>query len=150
MNIVVCVKQTPIPAEAHLDAVTKSMVREGVALTISSIDRRALLEALRIRQAIGGSVTVLTMGPPDARVALEECLALGADEGIHISDPLLSGSDTLVTALVLSRALEQIDPDLILCGKFKTNTPIRKLPMAVIKIFINGTSINNLFKLSRV
>ena len=83
MNIVVCVKQTPIPAEAHLDAVTRAMVREGVALTISSIDRRALLEGLRVRGVMGGSVTVLTMGPPDARVTIEECLALGADEGIH-------------------------------------------------------------------
>ncbi len=131
MNIVVCVKQTPIPAEAHLDAVTRAMVREGVALTISSIDRRALLEGLRVRGVMGGSVTVLTMGPPDARVTIEECLALGADEGIHISDPLLAGSDTLVTALVLSRALERIHPDLILCGKFSIDSETSQVPSQI-------------------
>lgn len=128
MKIAVCVKQTPIPAEAHMDPATKAMVRDGVALTISSIDRRALLEALRLRDVIGGSVTVLTMGPPLASSALTECLALGADNAVHISDPSLAGSDTLVTAWVLSRALAKLKPDLVVCGKFSIDSETGQVP----------------------
>ena len=79
MDIVVCVKQTPVPAETEFDEETKTLIREGVALTISSLDRRALLEALRLRDEVGGTVTVLTLGPPQARSALIDTLALDAN-----------------------------------------------------------------------
>ncbi|MSQ15384.1 MAG: electron transfer flavoprotein alpha/ beta subunit [Dehalococcoidia bacterium] len=128
MNIVVCIKQTPTAAEARLDDSTKRLVREGVSLTISSIDRRALIEGVRLRGEVGGTVTVLTMGPPQARSSLIEALARGADKAVHLSDPLFAGSDTLATARTLSMALKKLKPDLILCGKFTIDSETAQVP----------------------
>ena len=122
MHIVVCIKQTPTPAEARFDEATKTLVREGVKVGISSLDRRALLEAMRLRDELGGSVTVLTMGPPQARVALQETLIMGADKAIHLVDPLFAGADTLATARTITMAMGRLRPDLILCGKFTVDS----------------------------
>ena len=138
MNIVVCVKQTPSPADARIDEDTKTLVREGVPLVISSIDRRALLEALRLRDEVGGSLTVLTMGPPQAESALRECLALGADQAVHVTDPAFAGADTLATAralaLALALALEKLSPDLIVCGKFTIDSETGQVPPEVAEL----------------
>ena len=134
MNIVVCVKQTPAPAEARLDEATKTLVREGVPVVISSIDRRALLEGLRLRDDVGGSVTVLTMGPPQAETALRECLALGADRAVHLTDPALAGSDTLATARALALALRKLSPDLTVCGKFTVDSETGQVPGEVAEL----------------
>ena len=131
MNTVVCIKQTPAPAEARFDKSTRTLVREGVRLTISTLDRRALLEALRLRDEVGGTVTVLTMGPPQARSALVETLALGADRAVHLSDPLFAGSDTLVTARTLALALKRLQPELVLCGKFSVDSETAQVPSEV-------------------
>ena len=128
MHIVVCVKQTPTAAEARLDPATNKLVREGVTLSVSSIDKRALLEALRLRSQVGGEVTVVTMGPPQARQALVDMLALGADKGIHLSDPLFAGSDTLATARVLSNAIRKLNPDLVMCGRFTVDSETGQVP----------------------
>ena len=128
MNIVVCVKQTPVAAEARLDPVTKTLVREGVNLTISSLDRRALLEALRVRQEAGGTVTVITMGPPQAKSALVECLAYGADKAVHLVDRAFAGADTLATARALAQAIKKLAPDLVVCGKFTIDSETAQVP----------------------
>ena len=134
MNIVVCVKQTPAPAEARLDEATKTLVREGVPLVMSSIDRRALLEGLRLRDEVGGAVTVLTMGPPPAESTLRECLALGADRAIHLTDPSMAGADTLATARALALALKKLSPDLIVCGKFTVDSETGQVPGEVAEL----------------
>ena len=134
VNIVVCVKQTPAPAEARLDEATKTLVREGVPVVISSIDRRALLEGLRLRDEVGGTVTVLTMGPPQAESALRDCLALGADKAVHLTDPALAGSDTLATARALALALGKLNPDLIVCGKFSIDSETGQIPGEVAEL----------------
>ena len=134
MDTVVCIKQTPAPAEARFDETTRTLVREGVRLTISSLDRRALLEALRLREEVGGTVTVLTMGPPQARSALAETLALEADRAVHLSDPLFAGSDTLATARTLALALNRLEPDLILCGKFTIDSETAQVPSEVAQL----------------
>ncbi len=128
MNIVVCIKQTPTAAEARFDETTKRLVREGVTLTISSIDRRALLESVRLRNEVGGTVTVLTMGPPQAKSALVEALARGADKAVHLSDPLFAGADTLATSRTLAMAIEKLAPDLIMCGKFTIDSETAQVP----------------------
>ena len=131
MNIVVCIKQTPVPAEARLDDATKTLVRDGVTLTISSLDRRALLEAVRIRDGVGGAVTVLTMGPPQARSALVDCMALGADRAVLLTDPQFAGADTLATARTLSMALQRLKSDLIVCGKFTIDSETGQVPSEI-------------------
>ena len=131
MDTVVCIKQTPAPAEARFDEKTRTLVREGVRLTISSLDRRALTEALRLREEVGGTVTVLTMGPPQARSALVETMALNADRAIHLSDPLFAGSDTLATSRTLAMALKRLQPDLVLCGKFSVDSETAQVPSEV-------------------
>ncbi len=128
MHIVVCIKQTPVVAEARLDPETKTLVREGVTLTLNSFDRRAVVEALRLRGELGGSVTVITMGPPQARDALVECLGIGADRAIHLTDRAFAGADTLATSRTLAMALRKLQPDLVLCGKFSVDAETGQVP----------------------
>ena len=134
MNIAVSIKQVPVPAQTHFDEKTKTLVREGVDLAMSSLDRRALLEAIRLRSETGGAITVLTMGPPQARSVLEEGLALGADRAIHLSDPLFAGADTLATSRALAAALQRLDPDLILCGKFTIDSETGQVPSEIAEL----------------
>jgi electron transfer flavoprotein alpha subunit len=97
-------------------------VREGVTSIINAYDKRALTEAVRLRSLYGGEITAVTMGPPQARAALIECLGRGVDRAVHISDRALAGSDTLVTARTLAAALRRMRYDLILLGKSSTDS----------------------------
>ena len=131
MHIVVCVKQTPVAGDMRLDEETKTLVREDVTLSISSLDRRAVLEALRFRDEVGGTVTILTMGPPQARAVLLETLGLGADKGILLTDASLAGSDTLATARALSASIKKLNADLVMCGKFTIDSETSQVPSEV-------------------
>jgi electron transfer flavoprotein alpha/beta subunit len=131
VNTVVCIKQTPSSADARLDEDTKTLVREGVNLVISSLDRRALLEALRLRDEVGGAVSVITMGPPQAESALVECLALGADNAIHLTDKAFAGADTLATARALAMGLDKLKPDLVMCGMFSIDSETGQVPSEI-------------------
>ncbi len=119
-DIIVCVKQVPHPdylGRVALDPGTGRINREGVPSVINPGDRHALEEALRIREKFSGRITVLTMGPPQARQALEEALAMGLDVAIHLRDPAFAGADTLATAQALAYAIGKLEHfDLILCG----------------------------------
>lgn len=117
MRIAVCIKQVPILAALHFDPFTKTIKRDGVRTEISSFDVRALLKAVDLKDRDGGEVVVITMGPPQARDALLEGLALGADRAIHLCDPAFAGADTLATARTLAAALKNERFDLILCGR---------------------------------
>jgi len=117
MRIVVCIKQVPVVAALQFDPDTKTLKREGVPNEVSSFDVRALLKAVEIRAAAGGEVIVVTMGPPQARDALVDCLALGADRAIHLCDRAFAGADTLATARTLALLLAREPFDLILCGR---------------------------------
>jgi electron transfer flavoprotein alpha subunit len=121
VKIVVCVKQVPQAAEISFDAEQKRIRREGVPLTLNAFDRRALGEAVRLKELLGGEVVALTMGPPQAREALVECLALGCDRAVHLCDLALAGSDTLVTARVLAAAIQRESPDLVFCGRYSVD-----------------------------
>lgn len=116
-NIIVCVKQVPDTTDVKIDPVTKTLVREGVPAIVNPFDTYALEEAIRIRERLGGKVTALSMGPPQAADALRECLAIGADEAVLLSDRAFAGSDTLATAYALSLAIKRLGADIVLCGK---------------------------------
>jgi electron transfer flavoprotein alpha/beta subunit len=118
MNIVVCIKQVPDTQEVRLDPVTHTLKREGVKAIINPFDLYALEEGLRVKDAQGGKVTVITMGPPQAEEALREALGFGADAAVLLSDRAFAGADTWATSLTLSKAIEKLDGgDLIFTGK---------------------------------
>jgi len=118
MNIVVCIKQVPETQEVRLDPVTHTLKREGVKSMINPFDLYAVEEALRVKEAHGGTVTLLTMGPPQAEEALREALGYGADRAVLLSDKAFAGADTWATSLTLARAIEKLGgADLVFCGK---------------------------------
>lgn len=121
MKIVVCIKQVPVVSAMEIDAATRTLRRDGVPSEVSAFDVRAVIRAVDLVREHGGEVVVLTMGPPQARGALEDCLALGADRGIHLCDRAFAGADTLATAEALAAALRQEPFDLVLCGRNSTD-----------------------------
>ncbi len=119
MKIIACVKQVPDTTEVKVDPKTHTLIRDGVPSILNPYDHYAIEESVRIKEESGeGSVTVITMGPPQARSALMRCLALGADEAILISDKTFAGSDTWATAYTLSLAIKKLGTfDLVFCGQ---------------------------------
>lgn len=114
MKIVVCVKQVPDTTEVRLDPVTNTLIRDGVPSIINPDDKAGIEAALRIKEQVGGTVTIVSMGPAQADVALREALAMGADEAILISDRAFGGADTWATSSTIAAALRKLDYDLII------------------------------------
>jgi electron transfer flavoprotein beta subunit len=118
LHIIVTIKQVPDTHEVRIDPKTNSLIREGVPSIVNPEDRNAVEAALHLREKHGGSITVLTMGPPQAEDALAEAIAMGADRAVLLSDRAFAGADTLVTAFTLSRAIRKLDAfQLIICGR---------------------------------
>jgi electron transfer flavoprotein alpha/beta subunit len=118
MNIVVFIKQVPDTTEIRIDPVTGNLIREGVPSIVNPDDKHALETAVSLKEKHGGKVTVVTMGPPQADEALRECLAMGADQAILLSDKTFGGADTCATSYTLSCALKKIGSyDLVICGR---------------------------------
>lgn len=117
MNIVVCIKQVPDTAEVRINPETNTLIRDGVPSIINPYDTHAIEAALRIREKGEGKITVLTMGPPQAETALREALSMGVDDAVLLTDRAFAGSDTWATSYTLSKAVEKIGAELIICGK---------------------------------
>lgn len=118
MRFIVCIKQVPETTDVKIDPETHTLIREGVAAIINPFDMYAIEEALRLKEKLGGKVSALSMGPPQAESALREAISLGVDEGILISDRAFAGSDTWATSYTLAMALRKIgDFNVVLCGK---------------------------------
>lgn len=118
MEIVVCVKQVPDTTEVKIDPVKNTLIREGVPSIVNPFDKIAVEAALQLKEKYGGRVRIISMGPPQAAEALKECLAMGVDEAVLVSDRAFGGADTLATAYALSTSIEKMGPvDLIMCGK---------------------------------
>lgn len=117
MNIVVCVKQVPDTNEVKIDPVKGTLIRDGVPSIINPDDKNAIEEALALKDKHGANVTVITMGPPQAEVALKEAIAMGADDAILISDRAFAGSDTLATSRTLAGAIAKLDYDIVMAGR---------------------------------
>jgi electron transfer flavoprotein beta subunit len=118
MNIAVCLKQVPDTAELKLDPVHNTLIREGVDSILNPLDEFPLESALRLREQCGGRVVAFTMGPPQASRVLEKAVAMGADDGVLVSDRAFAGADTWATSLTLAKAIEAQGPfDIVFCGK---------------------------------
>ena len=119
MKIIVCVKQVPNTNEIRINPETGTLIREGVESILNHDDANALEQALRIKDENPQTkVIAITMGPPQAKEMLQECIAMGADEAILLSDRALGGSDTWATSNALAAGIKNIgDFDLIFAGE---------------------------------
>ena len=119
MRIAVCVKQVPDTNEIRINPETGTLIRDGVPSILNNDDANALEQALQIKDARPDTeVVAITMGPPQAKEMLQECLAMGADEAILLSDRALGGSDTWATSNALAAGLRKAGPfDLIFAGR---------------------------------
>jgi electron transfer flavoprotein beta subunit len=121
IHLLVSIKQVPDTTNIRIDPETGSLIRKGVPAIINPYDAHAVAAAAEWKKKLGGKLTVITMGPPAAEEALQECVEMGADRAILISDRKFAGSDTLATSYVLAEAIKKIhleDPlDLIFFGK---------------------------------
>jgi len=118
MNIVVCIKQVPDTTEIKIDPVKNTLIRTGVPSIMNPFDKNALETGLQLKDQYGGKVTVISMGPPQAKAVLREALSMGADDAWLITDRAFGGSDTYATSYILSQAIGKLGPfDVILGGK---------------------------------
>lgn len=122
IRIAVCVKQVPAVSMLSFDTESRRIVREGVPNEVNPFDVLAMSAAANIKQAMPAEVVAFTMGPPQAREALVQCLAMGADRAVHLVDRAFAGSDTLATARALSLALRRDRFDLIVCGYYTVDS----------------------------
>jgi len=117
MNIIVCIKQVPDTNEVRLNPETGTLIREGVPSIINPDDKAGLEAALQMKDQYGAHVTVLSMGPPQATLALREALAMGADKAILLTDMAFGGADTWATSSTLAAAIRKLSYDLIITGR---------------------------------
>ncbi len=120
MKIVVCIKAVPDPDKADqivIDPKTRTLVRHNIPMVINPMDRFALEAALNMKRETDAHITVMSMGPQDVEPILKECMALGADKGLLLSDPAFAGADTYATARTLAAGITMLEgADLVLCG----------------------------------
>jgi electron transfer flavoprotein beta subunit len=132
MRYVVCLKVTPKVDQIRFDEVKKAVVREGVENEINDADKNAIEAALQLKDKHGGSVTVMTMGPPSFDPFLKLAVAMGADEAILLSDRSFAGADTYATSRVLAAALKKIPQyDLVLCGEASSDGSTEQVPASI-------------------
>jgi electron transfer flavoprotein beta subunit len=129
MNIVVLVKQVPdSSAERGLRTDDNTIDRGSANNVINEMDEYAIEEALRIQEAHGGEVTILTMGPGSASDSIRKALSMGPDRAVHVIDDALHGSCALATSKVLAAALGTLGADLVLCGAESTDGRVQVMP----------------------
>lgn len=122
MNILVCIKQVPGTTKVEVDEVTGVLKRDGVDSKMNPYDLYALETALKIKENKGGNISVLTMGPPQAKEIIKEAYSMGVDNGVLLSDRKFAGADVLATSYTLSQGVKSMgDFDLIICGKQTTD-----------------------------
>lgn len=117
MNIVVCLKQVPDTTVVKIDPKTGTLIRDGVPSIINPEDKHALEAALQLKDNYGAHVTVISMGPPQAKNALREALCMGADEAILLTDRAFGGADTLATSKTIAAAIKELEYDIIFAGR---------------------------------
>lgn len=122
MKIIVCIKQVPATNKAEIDPETGTIIRSGIASKMNPFDLFAIETALRLKEENGGSVDVITMGPPMAAEVVKEAIAIGADNGYVISDRAFAGSDVLATSYTISQGIKACgDYDIVFCGQQTTD-----------------------------
>jgi len=129
LKIFVLIKQVPSLQNLEIDKRTGTLIREGVENIINPDDIYALELGLNLKEKYGGEITTITMGPPQAEFALRECLAMGVDKAILITDDQFAYSDTLQTVLVLKEVFEKIkDYDIIITGSQTSDSSTGQVP----------------------
>ncbi|HEY7045818.1 MAG TPA: electron transfer flavoprotein subunit beta/FixA family protein [Jatrophihabitantaceae bacterium] len=154
MNIVVLVKQVPdTSAERKLNPADNTLDRDAVDAVINEIDEYAIEEGMLLKEAHGGEVTILTVGPDRATESIRKALSMGADKAVHVSDEAIHGSDVIQTAKVIAKALGTIEYDVVIAGSEATDTRMSVLPALVAealgvpqltharKVSVDGSSI---------
>ena len=126
MKIVVPIKQVPESSNVKMDPVTGTVIRTGIETVVNPLDLYALESALRLKEQYGGSVTAVSMGPPQAQRVLKEAVAMGCDDAALVSDKKFGGSDTHATSYTLSQAIRAIGDafggfDIIITGERATD-----------------------------
>jgi electron transfer flavoprotein beta subunit len=129
MNIVVLVKQVPDSGSVRkLDPQDNTVARATADNVINEMDEYAIEEALTVKEAQGGEVTVLTVGPDTATDAIRKALSMGADKAVHVSDPAIHGACAPQTSAIIAAALSQLEYDLVLCGAESTDGQVSVMP----------------------
>jgi len=132
MNVVVLVKQVPdTSAERKLKAADNTLDRESVDAVINEIDEYAIEAGLLLKEAHGGEVTILTVGPQRATESIRKALSMGADKAVHVSDEAIHGSDAIQTAKIIAKALGTVEYDVVIAGAEATDTRVAVLPALV-------------------
>ena len=131
MNIVVCVKQVPDTAVERRLSADGTLDRASLDGLINELDEYAIEEGLKIAEAHGGEVTILSMGPAKAAESIRKALSMGADKAIHVLDDGLAGSDAVETSLALAEALKQAGFDLVIFGSESTDARTGMVPAMV-------------------
>lgn len=122
MRIIVPIKQVPETSNVKMDPVTGTVIRAGVETVVNPLDLYALETALRLKESHGGTITVLSMGPPQAIKALKEAVAMGCDDAVLVSDRKFGGSDTWATSYTLAQSIKKLGSyDLIIAGERATD-----------------------------
>jgi electron transfer flavoprotein beta subunit len=143
MNIVVCVKQVPDTAtERKLRSDDKTLDRDAADGLINELDEYAIEEGLRLQEAHGGEVTILTMGPEKAAESIRKALSMGPDKAVHILDDSLHGSDALQTSYAMAQVLSKIGFDLVILGSESTDARMGLLaPMLAERLGVPQVSL---------
>ncbi|CAM5245005.1 Electron transfer flavoprotein subunit beta [Streptomyces spiroverticillatus] len=129
LRIVVCVKYVPDATGDRHFADDLTVDRDDVDGLLSELDEYAVEQALQIAdEADDAEITVLTVGPEDAKDALRKALSMGADKAVHVEDDDLHGSDVMATSLVLAKAIEKTGYDLVIAGMASTDGTMGVLP----------------------
>ena len=122
MNILVCIKQVPGSNNVEVDPVTGVLKRSGIPSKINPYDLYSIEAALSFAERFGGTVDTITMGPPQAKVIIEEAICMGAQGGTVLTDRKFAGADVLATAYTLAQGVRKCgNYDLIICGKQTTD-----------------------------
>src|ERR1700726_271830 len=128
MNIVVCMKQVPDTAVERTLTGEGTLDRASLDGLINELDEYAIEEGLKIAEAQGGEVTILSMGPGKAAESIRKALSMGADKAVHVTDDGLAGSDALATSAALAAALTQVGFDLVILGSESTDARTGVVP----------------------
>ena len=130
-TIVVGVKQVPDAAEIRIDPDTGRLDRASAPAVMNPPDRHALEAALQLREAVGGSVIAVTMGPPNAVSVLKEAVAVGCDDAVLLTDRAFAGSDTWPTSLALAETAKALKADVVICGEETTDSSTGQVPPGI-------------------
>ncbi|NDL67036.1 electron transfer flavoprotein subunit beta/FixA family protein [Anaerotalea alkaliphila] len=132
MKIIVCIKQVPDSSDVAIDPESGTLIRMGQNAKTNPYDLYAIETALRIRDEVGGTVTALTMGPPQAEEMMRDAYMMGVDETVVMSDRKFAGSDVLATSYTLSQGIKMLEgADLIICGKQTTDGDTAQIGPAI-------------------